>query len=443
MKTIKVFTAFSGYESQMMSLERLQRDYPQLSFELVGWCEIDEHAIASHNAVYPQYANRHYRDISKIDWNIVPDFDLFVYSSCCQDISRAGKQRGLKEGSGTRSALLWFCLEGIRIKQPKYTLLENVAALTGDKFVEDLQDWEDAVNDCGYNSYYKNLIAANFNVPQNRDRIFMVSIRKDLNQEYYFPSPIKPTVKAVDLLETHPESKYYFAEEDMLKFLCGMYDKDIPCGYDKAAKMATETIEGKILKQIITPAYKGVEGSDIYTDICPTLMASGGNGARWTNALGRYCQPLIVELWENSEHKPIDYNKIIKFAKPLAKKQKFPGPKQSKDVIENSLNNLKKNQFFRLRKMTPVEYLRFMDVPEDYIYRLTHPREGLKQLGYNDEEINKLFTVDYKTKAENTIKKRIKNSDKDIWKQAGNSIVVNVLYHVFRKLFVNLDPELI
>lgn len=99
---IRVFTAFSGYDSQCMALDRLGIEY-----ELVGWSEIDKYAIQAHNAAYPNWANRNYGDISKIDWANVTDFDLFTYSFPCTDISSAGQQKGLQDGSGTRSSLLW------------------------------------------------------------------------------------------------------------------------------------------------------------------------------------------------------------------------------------------------------------------------------------------------------------------------------------------------
>lgn len=109
MTKIRVFTAFSGYDSQCLALERLKRDYPSFDYELIGWSEIDKYAIQAHNALFPDWAECNYGDISKIDWAQVPDFDLFTYSSPCQDFSNAGLQRGGEEGSGTRSSLLWEC----------------------------------------------------------------------------------------------------------------------------------------------------------------------------------------------------------------------------------------------------------------------------------------------------------------------------------------------
>lgn len=121
---IRIFTAFSGYDSQCMALDRIGMDY-----DLVGWSEIDRYAIAAHNAIYPQYADRNYGDISGIDWAQVPDFDLLTYSSPCQDFSIAGRQRGGERGSGTRSSLLWECERAIAAKRPRYLLFENVSAL--------------------------------------------------------------------------------------------------------------------------------------------------------------------------------------------------------------------------------------------------------------------------------------------------------------------------
>lgn len=113
---IKVFEAFAGYGSQMMALRRLSKHSPNLEFELVGWSEIDYHAIQAHNAVWEDDKDKNFGDICKIDWSKVPDFDLFTYSFPCQSVSNAGLQKGLTEGSGTTSSLLWECKRAIIAK---------------------------------------------------------------------------------------------------------------------------------------------------------------------------------------------------------------------------------------------------------------------------------------------------------------------------------------
>ena len=91
---LRGFFAFAGYNSQMMALQRLKDNFPEFDFECVGWSEIDENAITAHNACFPNEKDKNYGDISKIDWEKVPDFDLFTMSSPCQDFSMSGKRRG-------------------------------------------------------------------------------------------------------------------------------------------------------------------------------------------------------------------------------------------------------------------------------------------------------------------------------------------------------------
>lgn len=209
---LRVFTAFSGYDSQCMALDRIGIDY-----ELVGWSEIDKYAIAAHNAVYPQYAGRNYGDISKIDWAQVPDFDLFTYSSPCQDFSTAGLQRGGEKGSGTRSSLLWECERAIAAKRPKYLLFENVAALVSQKFIRLFNEWQLLLERMGYTNFTQVLNAKDYGVPQNRERVFMVSIR-DCEQPYYFPKPIPLTKRIKDVLEDNVPDEYYLSERALQGF---------------------------------------------------------------------------------------------------------------------------------------------------------------------------------------------------------------------------------
>ena len=205
---IKVFTAFSGYDSQCLALNRLGIDY-----ELVGWSEIDKYAIKAHDALFPQWAERNYGDISKVDWAQVPDFDLFTYSFPCTDISASGKQEGLAEGSGTRSSLLWECRRVIEVKKPRWLLMENVDALVSKKFIGYFQKWMSLLDSYGYRNYAQVLNAKDYGVPQNRERIFLVSVREDCEpKSYYFPKPQKLTRVMKDVLEQNVDEKYYLSD---------------------------------------------------------------------------------------------------------------------------------------------------------------------------------------------------------------------------------------
>lgn len=214
---IRVFEAFAGYGSQAMALKRLQRDFPdEVEFEFVGISEIDSYAIAAYNAVHGDTPN--YGDISKIDWINVPDFDLLTYSFPCQDISSAGKQKGLSENCGSRSSLLWECRRAIEVKRPQYLLMENVKALTQKKFRPDFQRWIDTLADLGYSNYWKVLNAKDYGVAQNRERVFMVSILRTEdkpNPTYNFPAPIPLTKCVEDYMEPAEEiGEEYFIPQD-------------------------------------------------------------------------------------------------------------------------------------------------------------------------------------------------------------------------------------
>lgn len=213
---LRVFTAFSGYDSQCLALERLKRDFPSFDYELVGWSEIDKYAIQAHNALFPQWADRNYGDISKINWSKVPDFDLFTYSSPCQDFSNAGLQKGGEEGSGTRSSLLWECRKAIVAKRPKYLLLENVKALVSKKFLLLFGKWVQSLEDYGYYNTWQVLNTKDYGIPQNRERVFLISIRRDVldpSPMYSFPEPFKLDKRLKDVLEECVDEKYYLSDK--------------------------------------------------------------------------------------------------------------------------------------------------------------------------------------------------------------------------------------
>jgi DNA (cytosine-5)-methyltransferase 1 len=212
---IKVFEAFAGYGSQHVALKRLREDYPQFQFEVVGISEIDKNALKAYASLHGDIPN--FGDISKINWGgQIPDFDLFTYSFPCQSVSNAGLQHGFAEGSGTRSSLLWECKRAIVAKRPKFLLMENVKALVQKKFMPDFKKWQDWLSSQGYVNFWQVLNAKNYGVPQNRERVFMISIRNDGdNPVYNFPQPFELAKRLKDILETNVDEKYYLKQEQV------------------------------------------------------------------------------------------------------------------------------------------------------------------------------------------------------------------------------------
>ena len=200
---LRVATLCSGYDSQCMALRNIG-----IPFDLVMWAEYDpeskapldkQPAVIAHNAVFPEYADRNWGDMTKIDWKKAPDFDLLFYSTPCQSISSAGLQHGFVEGSGTRSSIIWNVRDAVIEKKPKYMCLENVKAMISRKFVGMFNLWQRELLRLGYNSFPAVLNAKDYGVPQNRERIFLVSVYG--NDWFNFPQPQELKLKLKDLLE--------------------------------------------------------------------------------------------------------------------------------------------------------------------------------------------------------------------------------------------------
>ncbi len=222
----KIFlTTFSGYDSQLMAADVLREWHPDFRWMCKGWSDIDKYACQMHNLVFPQFADCALGDITKIDWHEVKsslegrEVDLFTYSSPCQDISQAGKQMGLSEGSDTRSALLWRVADAVEVLRPKYLLQENVAALVSKKFMPDFLKWLDKLESLGYVSRWARLNAKNYGVPQNRDRVFCLSMRRDVAFDYQFPEPFELLTRLEDVLEEEVSGRYFLKDDAVSKFL--------------------------------------------------------------------------------------------------------------------------------------------------------------------------------------------------------------------------------
>lgn len=222
----KIFlTTFSGYDSQLMAADVLKEWHPDFRWTCKGWSDIDKYACQMHNLVFPQFADCALGDITKIDWHAVKrslqgsEVDLFTYSSPCQDISQAGKQMGFKEGSETRSALLWRVADAVEVLRPKYLLQENVAQLVSQKFMPDFQKWLDKLSSLGYVSRWDRLNAKNYGVPQNRDRVFCISMRQDVAFDYQFPEPFELKTRLEDVLEEEVADRYFLKDDAVGKFL--------------------------------------------------------------------------------------------------------------------------------------------------------------------------------------------------------------------------------
>ena len=356
---LRVFEAFAGYGSQSIALRNLGIEY-----EVVAISEIDKYAIKAYEAIHGPTNNL--GDICKINPSDIPDHDLFTYSFPCQDLSVAGKQAGL--GKGTRSGLLYECEKIIEYCRPKYLLLENVKNLVGKKFKPQFEEWLSYLENLGYTNYWQVLNAKNYGVPQNRERVFVVSILGE-HKPYEFPKPIPLDKCIADILEDEVDEKYYINK---------------PFNLVNKGHQAELDIKGM-------DCIKRVYGTD---KISPALTTMQG-GLR---------EPKILTLpcIYASRGRYIDNSSSEGTGKPTEQKFEFNTRGISNTITTVQKDNYLVEQTYRIRKLTP--------------------RECFRLMGMRDDDIDKIQAAG------------ISNTQQ--YKMAGNSIVVNVLEAIFKKLFM-------
>lgn len=205
---VRFLSLFSGIGAFEKALDNIGIEY-----ELVGFSEIDKYAVKSYCAIHGVDESMNLGDITKISEADLPkNIDLITYGFPCQDISLAGKQKGMfnEDGTQTRSGLFFEALRIIEATKPRIAIAENVKNLTGKKFKEQFEIVLKSLEDAGYNNYWKVLNAKDYGIPQNRERVFIVSIRKDIDDgKFVFPNGFPLEKRLKDMLEDEVDEKFY------------------------------------------------------------------------------------------------------------------------------------------------------------------------------------------------------------------------------------------
>ena len=211
LKYLSLFSGIGAFESALTNLG--------VNYEVVNYCEIDKYASKSYSAIHGVPETKNLWDITKVNVFNLPkpgEIDLVTYGFPCQDISLAGNQKGLfnEDGTLTRSGLFFEALKVIEYCKPKVAIAENVKNLTSKKFDTQFETVLKSLEDAGYNNYWKVLNAKDYGIPQNRERVFIVSIRKDVDNELFeFPKPYSLEKRVKDFLEPHVDEKYYLTDK--------------------------------------------------------------------------------------------------------------------------------------------------------------------------------------------------------------------------------------
>lgn len=471
---LTVIELFAGYGSQRMALERLKRDNPGFDCKVLAISEIEPAALRAYEAAHGDCPNL--GDISKIEWDKHPelkDTRLLTYSFPCTSISTAGRQEGLTEGTGTASSLLWEVRRAVEALRPRILLMENVKALLQEKFMPEFRRWQDTLADFGYTNYWQVLNARDYGVPQNRERVFMVSVLG--GEGYAFPKPFKLEKRLRDILEPSAPPEYYLKDWQTKRVLrqlgsnvpkqtqpintladgtspalLAQYSK---CGYSdmmpKAKEKQCASPRLAIVERAATMHYIGsyakaskVGSQVVGTDgISPTFLQNHGcvtavpemcsrkdnitfkempNGnIRGVNGKGGGSNASEWQLTHPDNTSPTVTSSHIPKVLAMRRDRKPPYSERRAEIQQGDWSNaltatgnerenlLLDTMPFRIRKLTPREAFRLMDVSEG--------------------DIDKIQAAGLSKSAQ--------------YKLAGNSIVVSCLYHLFRTMLIPGQPE--
>lgn len=410
---LRVFEAFSGIGAQRKALERLG-----INHEVVAISEIDKFAIKSYEAVHGKTLNL--GDISKLKVEDIPDHDLFTYSFPCQSVSISGLQRGFEEGSGTRSSLLWECKKVIEGKKPKYLLMENVKNLVSKKFKPTFDKWCKWLEEQGYTNYWQVLNAKDYGVPQNRERVFMISIL-GVHEPYVFPEKQELHIRLKDVLDKEVDSKFYL-KEDKVKQLLKNVDGKIDVNKKRLGTVHKNNDMTRSTRDIVF--------NDLFEAPCLTAtmhkdapkILESADGI-YLNASKRFQAGSLKDLSRTLKAEKHDAGVVLvnepKVINPLKGKTENGWHFEQNVYDDNGITRTIKagGGSGNIPKV-------INNNEELPIIRKLTPKECWRLMGFDDSDFEKAEQV---------------NSNTQLYKQAGNSIVVNCLEGIFYELFKNTE----
>lgn len=484
MKILSLFSGIGAFEKAL--------DYLNINYELVNYCEIDKYASKAYSLIHNVSENMNLGDITKVDTSKLPkDIDLITYGFPCQDISLAGKQQGMfnNDGSKTRSGLFFEALRIIEDTKPKIAIAENVKNLVSKKFNAQFQTVLQSLEEAGYNNYWKVLNAKDFGIPQNRERVFIVSIREDIDPgSFEFPKPFELKLRLKDMLEDEVDEKYFLSDKMIEYIIATDYKQPKQILIREATKKGYAVAEEGDAVYLNRPHQKRgvVQKGMIQTIKCNgndlgvvVAAAKRGRGEGWKKQI-EVSDREVVNLWTETQAKMITPKGNIKryigsdiidiFKEGQVADISFPngynkGPRvhdecptlngtttkssfvvKVKDKVGNEIplyTNYKKLVETVEKNEMPVDEVKHMDLYNRNLtdncgtlsdpchnnnrlwdglrIRKLTPKECFRLMGFQDKDIECLI--------ENKI------SNTQLYKMAGNSIVVDVLKYIFVELF--------
>lgn len=437
---MKLLSLFSGIGAFEKALDRLNVPY-----ELVGFSEIDRYAVKSYCAIHGVDEAKNFGDITKIDEKALPkDIDLVTYGFPCQDISLAGKQKGLfnEDGTQTRSGLFFEALRIIEATKPRVAIAENVKNLTSKKFSEQFKIVLDSLEDAGYNNYWQVLNAKDYGIPQNRERVFIVSIRKDIDTGCFkFPQGFPLELRLKDLLEEIVDSKHFlevpFNEypDHTCRTIKNQYFKNSHANFLlTTARGATGVLVcvKEATKQGYAEAYEG-DSINLEQPNSKTRRGRVGHGVAQTLTTSPQQAVVLNPLKDRTqygwhfEQNVYDKNGIVRAVKAGGGSGNIPKVIEDNSMTADRAADIMRNEqccqddsVFIQAYEKAINALESEDAQKKTLrIRKLTPKECFRLMDFDDSDYEKAEAV---------------NSNTQLYKQAGNSIVVAVAKAIIEML---------
>ena len=404
---LKVIELFAGVGAQAEALKRAN-----IKHEVIAISEIDKYAIQTYRKLHGWVTNL--GDIKKI--KELPQADLWTYSFPCTDISISGQMKGFDKDSNTGSSLLWEVQRLLEKGKdngtlPRFLLMENVKNIVSKRFLPLFQTWIDYLSSLGYKSFYKVLNARDYNVPQNRERCFMISVLI-FDGEFNFPETTELKVTLQDLLEKEVEERYFLSDR-FIKYACDMENRN---GFIRGKRFRPHDGESKVAYTITTnPGGRATDNFVMLPAVGAIRGRPNGNGG-YTQKLHVKDEPIVNTITTVQKDNVIlvpqatkagyaaaevgdgIYTNRMKYKRGVVQKSMIPTLKTSVSDIGVVVTD--KDELINIRRLTP--------------------RECWRLMGWDDERIDVAFSSG--------------SSETQLYKMAGNSIVVNVLTRIFEAM---------
>lgn len=424
------YEAFAGIGAWGKALERVTARHGD-THEVKGYWEFDKYASNAFAAVHNVSEGLNHWDITEDKHNL-ESAEIFFYSPPCQTFSLAGKREGRDVDKGN---LFWNALRKIKAVKPKYAIMENVANLA-QQFESDFKDMLISLDEAGYISYNKVLNSKDYGIPQNRERIFIVSIRKDVYESgvrFEWPEKMELKLRLKDLLESDVDEKYYISDS-AIKRLIGDgsgYSSKVRTGDDIAGcVLASDYNLARGMNLLQVEQIGNISESNsfggnpqvgrVYSSngLSPTLstMQGGGQEPKILVKSATSCnQGIVLPCIAASRGRDKD-NPSNRATGNKNMEQRL---ELKQDGTSNTLTSVQKDNYvvqqdLRIRKLTPLECFRLQ--------------------GFDDEDYYKAVEAYDK-------KWKVGASDSQMYKRACNSITVNVIEEILEQLLYQRKQE--